>query len=121
MANVNRFRFSDGRRGTILGPEAPWRRAAMSNSTTTCGITFPSAAAPHPRATAAGGWLGFLARMVEAIETCRMLAGLDDRMLADIGLSRADALREAERKPWYVAAPGGEGRPRQGAGPGGGA
>jgi uncharacterized protein YjiS (DUF1127 family) len=86
----------------------------MSNSTTTCGTTFPSTAAPHPRATAAGGWIGFLARMVEAIETRRMLAGLDGRMLADIGLSRADALREAGRRPWDVAPPGGEDRPRRG-------
>jgi uncharacterized protein YjiS (DUF1127 family) len=114
MENVNRFRFSDGDRGTILGSEAPRRRAVMSNSITTCNSPFPSAAAPHPRATAAGGWLGFLAGMVETIETRRILAGLDDRMLADIGISRADALREGERRPWDVAPPGDESRPRRG-------
>jgi uncharacterized protein YjiS (DUF1127 family) len=30
----------------------------------------------------------------------RELASLDDRMLADIGLTRGDALREADRFPW---------------------
>jgi uncharacterized protein YjiS (DUF1127 family) len=88
----------------------------MSNSTTTttCSTAFPCTAAPHPRTTAAGGgWLGFLARMVEAVETRRMLAGLDDRMLADIGLSRADALREAERRPWDVAPEVGHGPRRR--------
>jgi uncharacterized protein YjiS (DUF1127 family) len=30
----------------------------------------------------------------------RELASLDDRMLADIGLTRGDALREADRLPW---------------------
>jgi uncharacterized protein YjiS (DUF1127 family) len=32
--------------------------------------------------------------------TRRELAGLDDRMLADIGLARGQALREADRFPW---------------------
>jgi uncharacterized protein YjiS (DUF1127 family) len=30
----------------------------------------------------------------------RELVGLDDHMLADIGLTRGDALREADRFPW---------------------
>jgi len=71
---------------------------------------FASLAASHRKA----GWLGFLARLVETIETRRTLAGLDDRMLSDIGLSRADALREAERRPWDVGPPGDDGRPRRG-------
>ena len=28
------------------------------------------------------------------------LASMDDRLLADVGLSRGDALHEASRKPW---------------------
>jgi len=32
--------------------------------------------------------------------TRQELAGMDDRMLRDIGITRADALREAARKPW---------------------
>jgi uncharacterized protein YjiS (DUF1127 family) len=84
----------------------------MSNTTTTCPTNVPLS--PAHRA-GEGGWLGFLARMIEVIETRRLLAGLDDRMLADIGLSRADALREAERRPWDTAPPGGGGgRPRRG-------
>jgi uncharacterized protein YjiS (DUF1127 family) len=34
--------------------------------------------------------------------TRRELDGLDDRMLADIGLTREAALREADRFPWHV-------------------
>ena len=41
-----------------------------------------------------------LATMLGAIRTRRCLARLDDRMLKDIGLSRADALAEAGRSPW---------------------
>jgi uncharacterized protein YjiS (DUF1127 family) len=40
--------------------------------------------------------------MVRAIVTRRQLAAMDDRMLRDIGISRADALREADRLPWDV-------------------
>lgn len=32
----------------------------------------------------------------------RNLAVLDDRMLADIGISRAQAQFEADRKPWHM-------------------
>ena len=32
----------------------------------------------------------------------RELSQLDDRLLADIGISRADALAEADRAPWDV-------------------
>ncbi|MCO6419952.1 DUF1127 domain-containing protein [Siccirubricoccus sp. KC 17139] len=38
--------------------------------------------------------------MWRAIATRRQLAEMDDRMLRDIGISRADALHEAERAPW---------------------
>jgi len=34
--------------------------------------------------------------------TRRELAGLDDRMLADIGLTRGRALHEADRFPWDI-------------------
>ena len=57
---------------------------------------LPRRAAPR----APGAWLEFLGRMVEAIESRRRLAGMEDRMLADLGISRADALREAGRRPW---------------------
>ena len=35
--------------------------------------------------------------------TRQELAGMDDRMLRDIGITRVDALREAARKPWDAA------------------
>jgi len=57
--------------------------------------------ATRPRKT----WFHFLRRALQAIESRRMLAGMDDRMLADIGISRAEALREASRAPWDLAPP----------------
>ena len=41
-------------------------------------------------------WQGF-ARAMQARRMRRELAGLDDRMLQDIGISRAQAVFEAER------------------------
>ncbi len=38
--------------------------------------------------------------MWRAVATRRQLAEMDDRMLRDIGISRADALQEVERAPW---------------------
>lgn len=43
------------------------------------------------------GWRG--------VQTRRQLAEMDERMLADIGISRADALREAGRAPWDLRPP----------------
>lgn len=59
--------------------------------------TFPtSRSAADPGA----GWLEWLRRVLQAAETRRHLSGMEPRMLADIGLSRADALAEAHRAPW---------------------
>lgn len=49
------------------------------------------------------GALPALRSMLRAIATRRQLADLDPRGLADLGLSRADALAEAARAPWDVA------------------
>ena len=49
-----------------------------------------------------GVWAAF-ARIRQAVATRRMLAEMDDRMLADIGISRLDAQAEADRAPWDVA------------------
>lgn len=46
-------------------------------------------------------WPSFRA-MLRAAITRRQLAGMDDRMLRDIGISRVDALQEADRLPWDV-------------------
>lgn len=39
---------------------------------------------------------------IERAQQRRALARLDDRLLADIGISRVDALREADRPSWKV-------------------
>ena len=39
-------------------------------------------------------------RMARARQTRRLLAEMDDRMLADIGIGRGDALMEASRAAW---------------------
>jgi len=51
---------------------------------------------------AAAGWL---AEAMEVRRQRRALLGLSDVMLKDIGLSRADALRETDRRFWDM--PGG--------------
>ncbi len=50
----------------------------------------------------ATGWLRWLAAMLRAIETRHRLAQMDDRMLKDIGITRSEALEEANRAPWDV-------------------
>ncbi|HTQ72306.1 MAG TPA: DUF1127 domain-containing protein [Acidocella sp.] len=44
-----------------------------------------------------------LAQMHRMTEGRRSIAQMDARMLADIGLSRADAGEEVRRKPWDTA------------------
>ncbi len=44
-----------------------------------------------------------LAEMARTRQTRRVLAEMDDRMLADIGIGRGDALMEASRVPWDVS------------------
>ena len=43
-----------------------------------------------------------LGEMFRAMVTRRQLREMDDRMLADIGITRAEALAEADRAPWDV-------------------
>ena len=43
-----------------------------------------------------------LMQMIRAVITRRMLVEMDDRMLADIGISRAEALHESARSPWDI-------------------
>ena len=51
--------------------------------------------APASRAQRLSVWA-----MFRALQTRRQLAEMDDRMLRDIGISRVDALQEADRLPW---------------------
>ncbi|HYZ34439.1 MAG TPA: DUF1127 domain-containing protein [Crenalkalicoccus sp.] len=55
-------------------------------------LGFLRAAAPRPRRG--------VREMLAVLASRRLLARLDDRMLKDIGISRADALAEARRVPW---------------------
>ncbi len=54
----------------------------------------------------AAGWLAWLAEAMRAVSTRRRLAQMDDRMLKDIGLTRSEALEEADRAPWDIAPTG---------------
>lgn len=49
------------------------------------------------------GLLERLHRAWQVASTRHVLAEMDDRMLADIGVSRAEAQLEANRAPWDVA------------------
>ncbi len=50
----------------------------------------------------AGAWQA-VTRAVRAAASRRQLAELDDRMLQDLGISRAQAQFEASRAPWDSA------------------
>ena len=41
-----------------------------------------------------------LRRIVQVVSTRNHLAEMDDRMLADVGLTRSDASAEMNRAPW---------------------
>jgi hypothetical protein len=62
--------------------------------------TLPLSALPGLFAAPAADVGGWFRRALRAVITRRHLAEMDDRMLADIGISRADALRESGRAPW---------------------
>jgi len=51
-------------------------------------------------ARAFGAFFSWCARCYERAEQRRALAELEDRMLRDVGISRSDALREAEKPFW---------------------
>ena len=74
----------------------------MSGYTSAPRSIRPAAGAAHAgsgRAWAGALWAR-LALMRRAAETRRELGTLNARLLADIGVSRAEASREAERWPW---------------------
>ena len=74
----------------------------MSGYTSAPRFSRPAAAADHVRPVRARA-KAFWARLVlmrRAAETRRELGTLNPRLLADIGVTRAEAAREAERWPW---------------------
>ena len=78
----------------------------MSALTSTPRPFRPAATVSARPGGSARGWArAFWARLVEmrrTAETRRELGTLDPRLLADIGITRAEAAREAERWPWDV-------------------
>lgn len=56
---------------------------------------------PSGRAVLRRAWATF-SEMRRAHRTRRLLTEMDDRMLADIGIGRGDALMEASRAPWDI-------------------
>ena len=66
--------------------------------------TFIASSVPASRGpfTLARGWSA-LVTMVRARHSRRVLAEMDDRLLADIGIGRGDAQTEASRPFWDVA------------------
>jgi uncharacterized protein YjiS (DUF1127 family) len=71
-------------------------------SSTTLADALARSRAERPRAT----WLGWVRRTLRAIETRRYLAEMDQRMLADIGITRSQAIEEARRAPWDLTTRG---------------
>jgi len=57
-------------------------------------------AASHHRSGHAAGLRGLIAEWLHRIESRRDLAALSDRELRDIGITRVDALSEAEKPFW---------------------
>jgi uncharacterized protein YjiS (DUF1127 family) len=94
MRYVNTIRFTDARRKQTLALV----HAGKGYLDMSAHVLFRPIA--RSRRRPAGGWLGWLAAMIHAIETRHQLAEMDDRMLKDIGISRAEAQRETERAPW---------------------
>jgi uncharacterized protein YjiS (DUF1127 family) len=48
-------------------------------------------------------WVRTMSRIMEMMATRRQLAAMDQRMLADIGISQAEAQEEANRPFWDTA------------------
>ncbi len=73
-------------------------------------MSAPIALAPMQRIAARAGHLstalrqalGRFEQAVEVMASRRDLAAMDDRMLQDLGISRAQAEFEATRAPWLV-------------------
>lgn len=80
----------------LPAPAAPQRGPQANETQGRSGNATLTLAAPVPLGAV-------LRRMVEAVRTRRQLAAMDDRMLADLAISRAEALREARRAPWDTA------------------
>lgn len=66
-------------------------------------LSFPALVRLRPAALRLPSW-GRLLRRLDCGRSRRRLADLDDHILRDIGLTRDQALQEAERPIWDVPA-----------------
>ena len=94
MFIVKQFRFPDGLCIVIILAGDIRKDRQMTSRSLPISLTTPAATL---RGTA---WTGWLRRILQGIESRRHLAEMDGRMLADIGVSRSEALEEARRAPW---------------------
>lgn len=72
----------------------------MSAFVNTPGALRRSAPPASRKAAESRTWLDWLAQALRVVTTRRYLTEMDDRMLKDIGVSRMDAVEEANRAPW---------------------
>jgi uncharacterized protein YjiS (DUF1127 family) len=105
-----KIKIPDGRRQyyafLLLRTQPHYGDVANPKEVPMSGLTLSRSVAA-PRAEIRTNPFRAFARLVAAAYragvTRRELAGMDDRMLRDIGITRYDALREAARKPWDQA------------------
>jgi uncharacterized protein YjiS (DUF1127 family) len=81
--------------GFVAGASASLRQRRRADAATVADRRFAWAVPAE--------WIRALSRVTEVMATRRQLAAMDQRMLADIGTSRAEALEEANRAFWDTA------------------
>jgi uncharacterized protein YjiS (DUF1127 family) len=73
------------------------------NTTAAFADTLPARfSALHAPSTPSGGWVDALSRWLDAWRSRQTLDELDDHLLKDIGLTRAEARREASKFFWQA-------------------
>jgi uncharacterized protein YjiS (DUF1127 family) len=110
MRLVKITRFTDVKSGPMFHADGPTEgTSAMSGFLLYPGGVRQTGKASLRRDVAhhGTGWLDWLALTLRVVSTRRQLAQMDDRMLKDIGITRSEALMEAERSPWDIGLPPG--------------
>lgn len=69
--------------------------SAQLGSASPCPVALRS-----PRGVRQVGWMATLRQVLRMIETRQHLAELDERMLRDIGMTKAEAVHESRRAAW---------------------
>jgi uncharacterized protein YjiS (DUF1127 family) len=94
MIYVKIIRLPDEKPAAIRGRHVASKEIVMPARSLSHSETFGFAG------PAAGSLVAWFKRAWRAYASRQALADLDDRMLRDIGLTRLDAQREADRQPW---------------------